>query len=114
MKLGGREPGLTTLHAVLPCRGVFEKVNSIEGVSRNGWRMIVKEIAPDLSAVGTTPMEGTVVNRKAQASAKTYVQAELTRVVRKSQGKVDVFSLALFPHAHPRNSDGVYTFVILF
>lgn len=43
---------------VLTQRGVFEKVNSVESSSRNAWQAVVKEIAPDLSVVGTCPMEG--------------------------------------------------------
>ena len=32
-------------------RGIYEKVNSVTAGNRNNFRMIVKEIAPDLSVV---------------------------------------------------------------
>ena len=47
---------------------------------------MVKEIAPDLSVVGTAPLEGVVVNRKSELAGDAFVVTELYRIKRLSQG----------------------------
>mmetsp|Transcript_4133 Transcript_4133/g.9932 ORF Transcript_4133/g.9932 Transcript_4133/m.9932 type:complete len:443 (+) Transcript_4133:764-2092(+) len=78
---------------ILTQRGVYEKANSV--TVRNGgdqFTIIVKEIAPDLSVVGTAPLQGSVVNRKGAEGKReerdSFIVSELVRVKRESQGKV--------------------------
>ena len=75
---------------IITQRGIYEKVNSVTEASSGGFKMVVKEIQPDLTVVGTTPVEGVVVNRKSESSAdkRAFVLTELLRIKRLSQGKV--------------------------
>jgi hypothetical protein len=75
---------------ILTQRGVYEKVNSAAWKNRNEFEMIVKEIAPDLSVVGATSLEGAVVSRRWEASAdgQSFAISELFRIKRLSQGRV--------------------------
>ena len=75
---------------IITQRGIYEKVNSVTEASSGGFKMVVKEIQPDLTVVGTTPVEGVVVNRKSESSAdkRAFVLTELSRIKRLSQGKV--------------------------
>jgi hypothetical protein len=42
---------------ILTQRGIYEKINEVQALGSNSYRMIAKEIAPDLSVVGTAPVE---------------------------------------------------------
>jgi hypothetical protein len=74
---------------ILTQRGVYEKVNQAKWENENNFEMMVKEIAPDLSAVGVTPLQGTVVSRSwSRSDDRTFTISELFRIKRLSQGRV--------------------------
>ncbi len=74
---------------ILTQRGVYEKVNQAKWENENNFEMIVKEIAPDLSAVGVTPLQGSVVSRSwSRSDERTFTISELFRIKRLSQGRV--------------------------
>jgi hypothetical protein len=74
---------------ILTQRGIYEKVNQVDWLGENNMKMIVKEIAPDLSVIGATPLEGSIVSRSwSAASESTFLTSELFRIKRLSQGRV--------------------------
>jgi hypothetical protein len=75
---------------IITQRGIYEKVNSVSVSGNNFFKMVVKEIQPDLTVVGAVPLEGQVVNRKSEISTdkNAFVMTELSRIKRLSQGKV--------------------------
>ena len=74
---------------ILTQRGIYEKVNQVEWQGENNVKIVVKEIAPDLSVVGATPLEGSVVSRSwSRLENDTFVISELFRLKRLSQGRV--------------------------
>ena len=73
---------------ILTQRGVYEKVNEVKWQGENSFDMIVKEIAPDLSVIGTTSLHGAVVSRTCSTADRTYTISELFRMTRLSQGRV--------------------------
>jgi hypothetical protein len=74
---------------ILTQRGVYEKVNQAKWENENNFELSVKEIAPDLSTVGLTPLQGTVVSRSwSRSNERTFTISELFRIKRLSQGRV--------------------------
>lgn len=52
---------------IITQRGIYEKVNSVEAQGSNNFKMVVKEIAPDLTVVGTAPVEGVCLYKHVRA-----------------------------------------------